>query len=69
MMGHAYANYFGKIYIVCYRIMPNNKYLTISFPGKSQFKFKKKLQSQETDSFNNVGVDSPIRLVGWLFWV
>ena len=77
MMGHAYANYFGKTYIVCYRIMPNNKYLTISFPGKSQFKFKrsyksrkenpqKLTQSQETDSFNNVGVDSPIRLVGWL---
>ena len=39
-MGHAYANYFSKTNIVCYRKMPENKKFTVSFPGKNSVKVK-----------------------------
>ena len=39
-MGHAYANYFNKAYIVSYRKMPKKKKITVLFPGKTPLKLE-----------------------------
>ena len=48
-MGHAYANYFSKTYIVCYRKnAPKSKNFTISFPGKTPLKLKQMPKKNQT---------------------
>ena len=48
-MGHAYANYFIKTYIVCYRKMQKTKHFTVSFPRKkSPLKFLKNATENQT---------------------
>ena len=47
-MGHAYANYFIKAYVVCYRKMPKTKKITVSFLGKIPFKILKCPQKSNT---------------------
>ena len=39
-MGHDYANYFSKTYIVCYRKVPKKKKIAVSVPGKTPVKLK-----------------------------
>ena len=51
-MGHAYANYFSKAYIVSYRKMPKQNKLTVSFLGKTPLKLKKYLK--KSNNFNPV---------------
>lgn len=53
-MGHAYASYFNKTYIICYRIM--SKKITVSFPSITPLKLNKIPRNQETGSFSNIGI-------------
>ena len=39
-MGHAYANYLSKAYIVSYKEMPKQNKFTVSFLGKNPLKLK-----------------------------
>ena len=59
-MGHAYANYLVKTYILCYRIMPE-KIRFVSW--QNTVKVKKHTPKSKNDSFNNVGVNFPAVLV------
>ena len=43
-MGHAYANYFGKAYIVSYKKMPKQNKLTVFFFLQNPVKVKKYLK-------------------------
>ena len=63
-MRHAYAHYFSKIYIVCYRIKPEKKKFIVLFPGKTKFASSKIFQNAVR--FKVVGVNSPEWLVGML---
>ena len=50
LMGHAYANYFSKAYIVSYRKIPKQNKFTVSFLGKIPLKLKKIPKKNQTIS-------------------
>ena len=52
--GACSCNYFIKTQIVCYRKMPKNKKLTVSFPGKTMLKFKKNAKKKKSNTFHSV---------------
>ena len=47
LMGHAYANYFSKAYIVSYRKMPKQNKFTVSFLGKIPLKLKENTKNKK----------------------
>ena len=51
-MGHAYVNHFIKIHIVCYRKLLKTKNFTVSFPGKTPLKFKKKCPKKSSTFYS-----------------
>ena len=56
LIGHAYANYFSKAYIVSYRKMSKQNKFTVSFLGKIPLKLKKYLK--ESNNYTPVPATS-----------